>query len=117
MRHKWADLIHLWAEGDEIQHTHILSQDDIGWIDSKVNPMWDSEFLQFRVKPKEPEWHENIPEHGVLCWVSDMEKSHESVIDLIIKFVGDSSYKFRGINSAWFFAKPLTNKEIEEFKR
>ena len=46
-RHKHADVIHAWAEGEKIQYR--LDDDDV-WHDVK-NPGW-SECNQYRVKPK-----------------------------------------------------------------
>ena len=99
MRHKWADLIIDWAEGAEIE----IKTRDGKW--EKTIPSWN-EYLEYRIKPKEPEWWENIPEHGVLCWVSDIDESTRNVIDRItVK------------NDGWRYITPLTNEEIEAFKR
>ena len=106
MRHKWADLIIDWAEGAEIEFNSVENSDDIGWLDCTVSPVWGCESLKFRRKPKEPAWWENIPEHGVLCWVSDIDESTRNVIDRItVK------------NDGWRYITPLTNEEIEAFKR
>ena len=105
-RHKWADLIIDWAEGAEIEFNSVENPDDIGWLDCTVSPLWGCGNLKFRRKPKEPEWYENIPEHGVLCWVSDIDESTRNVIDRItVK------------NDGWRYITPLTNEEIEAFKR
>jgi len=101
MRHKWADLIHLWAEGAEIQHNYIGNPDDSGWMDCEETICWDSENLKFRVKPKKLEWWENIPEHGVLA----RSEKYRGCAVFIDKPV---------IPSEW---TPLTNEEIERFKR
>jgi hypothetical protein len=63
--------------------------------------------LEQNVKPKEPDWWENIPEHGVLCWVSDIDESTRSIIDRI-------TVKNK---NGWRYITPLTNEEIERFKR
>ena len=116
-RHKWADLIHGWAEGVEIQFNSVGNPDDSVWMDCiDPPPQWDNERFKFRVKPKEPEWHENIPEHGVLCWVSDTNRYPKSRIDLITGLV-DNVYKFKSLYCSWIHATPLTNEEIEAFKR
>ena len=117
-RHKHANLIHLWAEGAEIQFNSVENPDDIGWMDCEKTPLWHSENLKFRRKPKEPNWWENIPEHGVLCWVSDIDESVEKMLFLIIGVDDDDDiYRFKSIQSAWKYATPLTNEEIERFKR
>jgi hypothetical protein len=94
-RHKYADLIHAWAEGAEIEHNAIDNPDDSGWQPAS-NPAWDSELLKFRAKPN---WWENIPEHGVLV---------KDVFDNIVRITATNNPR------RWI---PLTNKEIEAFKR
>lgn len=99
MRHKWADLIHLWAEGAEIQHNAISNPDDEGWMEGY--PYWDNENLKFRRKPKEPDWWENIPKHGILV------KSE--------KYGGCAVVTGKPIIPSGF--TPLTNEEIMRFLR
>jgi len=119
-RHKWADLIIDWAEGAEIQFSSVRNTDDEGWYDCTDTPLWNSELFKFRRKPKEPDWWENIPEHGVLCWVSDIDETiRNNIIERITSFVNEYSYHgFRSkTGAAWKYATPLTNEEIERFKR
>ena len=99
MRHKWADLIHLWAEGAEIQCNINEHSGDFGWLDDD-EPCWHSENLKFRVKPKEPEWWENIPEHGVL-----IRSNRTGSIYVTHTTLYPEEYT------------PLSNEEIERFKR
>ena len=96
-RHKYADLIHAWAEGAIIQ----CKLDQFDWIDLKYPVFTDG--FEYRIKPKEPEWWENIPEHGVLV----KSKITASVFAI-------TSYD--GIPNPELYA-PLTNEEIESFKR
>lgn len=96
-RHKYADLIHAWAEGAIIQCK--LDQSD--WIDLKYPVFTDG--FKYRIKPKEPEWWENIPEHGVLV----KSKITANVFAI-------TSYD--GIPNPELYV-PLTNEEIESFKR
>lgn len=110
-RHKHANLIHLWAEGAEIE-----VENQYGRWEKRI-PYWN-ESSNYRIKPKDPEWWENIPEHGVLCWVSDIDESVEKMLFLIIGVDDDDDiYRFKSIQSAWKYATPLTNEEIERFKR
>ena len=76
-RHKHANLIHLWAEGAEIE-----VENQYGRWEKRI-PYWN-ESSNYRLKPKEPDWWEDIPEHGVLCWVSDIDESVEKMLFLII---------------------------------
>lgn len=115
-RHKHADLIHAWAEGEKIE---ALYKSDGTWVDVPV-PCWSPD-LTYRIKPEEPEWWENIPEHGVLCWVSDdnCKPNSSNYMRVIITKIEKSSYfAFKDKhNVKWSFATPLTNEEIKQFLR
>ena len=93
-KHKHADLIHAWADGAEIQTNDIGEWRDLVEAAYIFNPHFD-----YRIKPKEPEWWENIPEHGVLV---------KDVFDNIVRITATNNPR------RWI---PLTNKEIEAFKR
>lgn len=68
--------------------------------------------IAYRIKPKQSEWWENIPEHGVLCWWNGM------IITVIRR---RNHYIRQGTNGTveWVDGEvvPLTNEEIEGFKR
>ena len=96
-RHKHADLIHAWAEGAEIE---VLNKIDTGIWSISANPQWKPE-CEYRIKPKKQEWWENIPEHGVLC----RHENDANAISLIRSSI---------LAPFWI---PLTNEEIERFKR
>lgn len=110
--HKHAELIKAWADGAQIQRLR-----ENTWLDTN-NPQWDPK-IEFRIKPEEPQWYENIPEHGVLCWVRDhrVDKPRIRVIDRY----GHHSIDFRffavGGEAGWKYATPLTNDEIKQFLR
>jgi hypothetical protein len=59
-----------------------------------------------------PPWYNSIPKQGVLCWVDDSE-----AIDIITRIEPGLDYKFIGLYARWDTATPLTNEEIEDFKR
>ena len=107
-RHEHADLIHAWAEGAEIQ----IMKSPEKWRTVKSPSFLSS--IEYRIKPKEPEWWENMPKHGVLCWVSDVNESPNSdhPVDIITSSALKTNY-----GAYWRYATPLTNKEIEAFKR
>ena len=112
-RHKHADLIHAWAEGTDIQFKYKNGE----WFDL-IESSFEVE-CEFRIKPKEPEWYENIPTKGVLCWVGSLTiPSNKSVISVVVEYNSGGNGEFcdyRGIS--WCSAIPLTNEEIEGFKR
>lgn len=93
-RHKYAELIHAWADGAEIQTNDIGEWRDLVEAIYIFNPHFD-----YRIKPKEPEWWENIPERGVLV---------KDVFDNIVRITATNNPR------RWI---PLTNEEIEAFKR
>jgi hypothetical protein len=93
-KHKHADLIHAWADGAEIQTNDIGEWRDLVEATYIFNPHFD-----YRIKPKEPEWWENIPERGVLV---------KDVFDNIVRITATNNPR------RWI---PLTNEEIEAFKR
>jgi len=62
---------------------------------------------------KEPEWHENIPDGGVLCWCKDLE-SEKEVIDQIRSEGANNGY-YSSSYKHWCYAKPLTKREIQTF--
>ena len=97
-KHKYADLIIAWAEGAEIEHNAIDNPDDSGWQPTS-KPAWDSELLKFRTKPN---WWENIPAHGILVKANNDKGS-------VRKITEPPTYP-----EEWI---PLTNEEIEAFKR
>ena len=95
-RHKHADLIHAWAEGAEIEGFNPNTGE---WVHTNA-PNFNRNY-EYRIKPKEPEWWDNIPEHGVLC----RHENDANAISLIRSSI---------LASFWI---PLTNEEIERFKR
>ena len=44
--HKWAPVIHAWADGATVQFQTVG-----GWSDASPNPRFDNQFLVFRIKP------------------------------------------------------------------
>ena len=101
-RHVHADLIHAWAEGAEIE----LRGNNGEWIHiNDGSPSFVPEY-EYRIKPKEPEWWENIPEHGLLVRRIDTPNS--------ILIIHNDDKEFFDYKKYW---TPLTNEEIEMFKR
>ena len=92
-RHKQADLIHAWCKGVQIEY----KCPETGlWFDWDSNA-WNDE-LECRIKP---EWWKNIPEHGILA--KNIVGNYTGVL------IGKPSNVEQWI--------PLTNEEIEMFKR
>lgn len=105
-----AELIHAWADGAEVQ---MLSNGE--WKDTKT-PLW-SDDQKYRIKPNEPHWYENIPEHGRLCWVkaSSVEPLHPTIA-VIVRYDSAVTAKYQALSGvSWCYATPLTNDEIKQF--
>lgn len=94
MRHKHADLIHAWAEGAKIE----IENSNGDWTEIR-HPNFSQE-NNYRIKPEEPKWWENIPEHGILVRIKSLGR---------IVWVKEAYY-----SQDW---EPLTNEEIEALKR
>ena len=64
-RHKWADLIHAWADGAEIEYRNI---DTDTWMIDR-NPWWNVEVFEFRLHDPYRELKEAAkdPTKEVLC--------------------------------------------------
>jgi len=60
---------------------------------------------------KEPRWYENIPDGGVLCWVSDSDITLRKYIALIRNTISDGLYTTEYVS--WKYATPLTKKEMQ----
>ena len=100
MRHKHADIIHAWAEGADIE----IKNEDGEWV-LQIYPLFYPRD-EYRIKPKEPEWWEDIPEHGVL-----VKSNHDGSIAVLV------AEDIKAINTDPLDWTPLTNEEIERFKR
>jgi len=69
-------------------------------------------------------WYDNIPKQGVLCWVGDYAPitKNSNSLRTIVEYDPDRLCSFimhrcEASIAAWVNAVPLTNEEIEEFKR
>lgn len=111
-KHKHCALIKAWADGAEIEYYDVSSS---RWADIS-KPNWHTETL-YRLKPKLIDnILDNIPENGVLCWVSDEIKNPNSDDFLkIIKFKHKDGYYYDNKYVDWKYATPLTKEEIRSF--
>lgn len=83
-RHKHADLIHAWAEGEKIEQKYKGS-----WIDSKLPSFFDE--VEYRIKPeKKPDvvWYASPRIGGDMC--AYMSKIPVAESNLKLTFDGDT---------------------------
>jgi hypothetical protein len=73
-------------------------------------------FSQYKDFTTATEWYENIPQRGVLCWVDDFDPKDKVVIDIIYRVDNENIDKFKGRETSWRYATPLTNEELDQFK-
>ena len=85
---------------------------DIAWELAEAYGYTPQELLEPE-PPKKPEWYENIPEQGVLCWLNgSVYELHRGHITSEMRYL-----KFGLTPSPLTELTPLTNEEIESFKR
>jgi len=72
------------------------------------------------LKQPEPKWHDNTPEHGVLCWAGNYPPISKTANTLRVIIEYDYSrlesfimYRSEAQTASWRYAFPLTNKEVE----
>jgi len=111
-KHKHCDLIKAWADGAAIEYYDVTNDT---WDDISV-PSWHTETL-YRLKPKLIDnILDNIPENGVLCWVSDEVKNPNSDNYLkIINHIHEEGGYFDDKYTHWNYVIPLTKEEIMSF--
>ena len=82
-RHKHAELIHAWADGQEIQ---LWAGIDECWV-RDVSPSWD-ERLMYRVKPETIKYRVALMKAEAGPWVSvAYRKEHETALEAQAQFV------------------------------
>jgi hypothetical protein len=67
------------------------------------------------VKYVKPEWYDNIPKHGKLCWVWDNDSIFEKYPAIILNYYTDKIYKFQTADSGFQNAKLMTSDEIKRY--
>lgn len=77
-----------------------------------LNPSSFDKF-DWRIKPEEPKWYENIPEHGVLTWSNIKKLLHVMSFDPVNNTVTTTN----GTQFLVSKVTPLTNDEIRQFLR
>jgi len=61
-------------------------------------------------------WYDDIPEQGIICWVSEDSKDSRSNIGVVIRYEREDGY-FLTPTFNVKYATPLTNEELEQLKR
>ena len=63
----------------------------------------------------QPQWHDNIPEGGVLCNVWDFENQNRLITNIIAYKSSSSDFQYQSESSVWNNAVPLTKAKIQKF--
>lgn len=100
--HKHAELIKEWADGSEIQYFDTTIND---WRDT-LFPLWEDN-NKYRVKPN---WYDNIPEEGVLCWVDFDDEIAR--LRLVTSYDEEQEKFFDDSGVKWYTATPITSSEL-----
>jgi len=107
---KHAEVRKQWI--DEGQPPVQFKRTDGTWVDVDSSEIsWLLKF-EYRLKPRE--WYEDIPEHGVLCWVKEGENKRWFA-DVIIKYYPDDVYPYTSTWSSYKYARPMTKDEAMKF--
>lgn len=105
--HKHSELIKAWADGAWIEYLT-----DNGRWELIPEPQWYND-TQYRIKPEELKWYDNIPFRGRLCWVWDKYKNNKR-IEVVYSYCTLTNC-FCGSSAKFKNAVPLTAKEIAHF--
>ena len=92
----------------------IVERDDLL---KRVYERIDSEVLRKEVDTIIPKWDDNIPEHGVLCWVQYNPEGKKKVVTIYSRKNRDDYETTLYWIDSRTLVTPLTNEEIEEFNR
>jgi hypothetical protein len=113
-KHYHYDMILAWASGEKLQWRYKGEKEwkDFIKLGNNDSPSWNRG-IEYRIKPDALNWFKNIPEQGILCEVWDV---YEKFIDVIIDYNSEGTvYPFKGKMKHWIHAKPLNNKDIQEY--
>jgi hypothetical protein len=89
-----------------------------GYLDRDYKPSklvrldFDREIYTKYVKP---EWYDNIPKQGRLCWVWDNDSIFEKYPAIILNYYTDKIYKFQTADCGYQNAKLMTSDEIKRY--
>lgn len=109
------------ADGKEVELTTRVHSNPWHTLEDYFNCLSADQFqfYNWRIKPEPPEWYENIPEHGVLCWYGS--KYHElpvksRCLTIITRYLQGEGLPFVSSSGARHEnCLPLTNEEIKQF--
>ena len=99
MRHKHADVITAWANGKSVSFFDPLTKKWLKYLGGQ--PFFNVD-LEWRIDPEEPNWWENIPSYGIL-----VKSKHTGAVYV---------FGLRDVEVKDHY-RPLSNEEIERFKR
>lgn len=61
----------------------------------------------------ETQWYDDIPNHGILCWVSDDEHDLKAHIGIVKRYIPQDTYGFYTTYTHFIHAQPVTKEEMK----
>ena len=109
-------IMQAFVDGKDIEH---YGDDEMFGIitfnrEDVKKPLWNWEMFAYRIKQN---WDENIPDSGVICWVSDADEPPCKNLIALIHSRELSVFRQLGRNKVWRYAAPLTRNELETYMR
>lgn len=100
-----------WDEDKEILR---LVNGSFKWTDGAYMELSDVGWEGYTVYEEEKvEWYEDIPEKGVLCWVSDVAAENKGSVNIVNRYERKLFITISDV--CWLYATPLTPEEIKEY--
>jgi hypothetical protein len=79
--HRWAEVIHAFADGQQIQHCYLEGEKWSGWLDSKIADLvhLNSPYYKWRIKPQTKTgwiclYHNTLGQHLATEYIFDTQK-------------------------------------------
>ncbi len=71
-------------------------------------------YVKYVKPPEQPEWYDNIPTQGRLCWVWDIGDKQRCP-SVVLDYNPDLMYKFKTVDGGFQNAQLMTSDEIKRY--
>lgn len=84
--------------------------------DCTTGTMDETDFNSFNKVEEysKPQWHDNIPKQGILCWVR-IFPSDRPRLRLVLRYCNSSDYSYVTECASYLYATPATSEEVKQF--